>query len=574
MNQSNDNIKHNTRLRRHGSRKTQDTSVTIDVNDVFEEVVKQNERLVKEIEFYEEVVNDLVTNMKTCIVCQQNNVIKDRISELETHLNSKTIDNSTDFKSEYNKLKPRNVRTNGLEKSKKKCVKDFTDSDSYISCETSDDNDSDNSRTTNIKTKTLKKEKNTPKRRDEDLRDVDNKQHSDKTNVSTISEQLSDERESDIKMKTNVKTKSMTTTKKKLKIEFKTNNKIIFKDIDEVDNDVDRSESIHIQLNSRPTVKKPKIKPYSDEYEVQRKTLKVKSLTSDGRYQCQFCDYVSNKVFGDLEAHFNGHHLMIKPFKCNLCSKLFKSLKQLLLHLKVKHYGIGEGLDQLTDQQSAKITKQLEKFKCKLCNKCLYCARGLENHVLRVHHNQMPPKLLACDRCNKSYSNDMVLARHRSLQHGIGKSWPLFYCDWKDCQYKTHNKTALESHKKIHLGIRDYVCDWPGCDYRAVAKQNLEAHQLVHSAQLFYQCQWSGCQYGAKRDYDLKRHVKRVHEDIPRALVCHWPGCDKTFRFNRDVKRHMLNHKEPHIPCPYCSKMFKTNKYLQQHLRSHRRRLT
>ncbi|XP_054153721.1 uncharacterized protein LOC128952359 [Oppia nitens] len=80
MNQINDNIRQ-SRLGRH---KKQDMSVTIDVNDVFEEVVKQNERLVKEIEFYEEVVNDLLTNLKTCVVCQQNDVIKDRISELET----------------------------------------------------------------------------------------------------------------------------------------------------------------------------------------------------------------------------------------------------------------------------------------------------------------------------------------------------------------------------------------------------------------------------------------------------------------------------------------------------------
>ncbi|XP_054153698.1 uncharacterized protein LOC128952337 [Oppia nitens] len=119
MNQINDNIRQ-SRLGRH---KKQDMSVTIDVNDVFEEVVKQNERLVKEIEFYEEVVNDLIRNVKICIVCQQNDVINDRISELETHLKSKTIDNSIKVKNEYNDCDNK-LKTKTL---KKRCVADVTD---------------------------------------------------------------------------------------------------------------------------------------------------------------------------------------------------------------------------------------------------------------------------------------------------------------------------------------------------------------------------------------------------------------------------------------------------------------
>ncbi|XP_054153674.1 telomere zinc finger-associated protein-like [Oppia nitens] len=463
-------------------------SVTIDVNDVFEEVVKQNERLVKEIEFYEEVVNHLITNVKTCIVCQQNDVINERISRLETHLKSKTIDKSTNVKS--------------------------------------DDNDCYNKLKTNVKRKKLTKTKNTNKSSIEDLRDVDNKQHSDKTNVSTISEQLSDERESDIKIKTNLKTKSMTKKKRNLKIVFKTNNKTILKDIHEVDNDVDRSESTAKRLKIGPTVKKRKIKPYNDEYAEQRTALRLSSKTDEGFYLCNTCGYQNSK-FVHYETHVNRLHLKIRPYNCDSCTEQFFGCHDLRHHKLDKHR---TDLDQV-----------------------------------------IAPKSLACDSCDQFYSNRKSLERHRRIKHNIGPTVPYYYCIWKNCPFKSYSKPALMVHRKIHLGIRDFVCEWPGCEFKAVTKKNLEIHQFVHNDQLPYRCQWPGCEFRTKQELLLKRHINRVHEDIPRKLACHWPGCDKRFRFTHDLTIHLETHNEPHLPCPHCSKIFKTNKYLEAHLISHRK---
>ncbi|XP_054152697.1 zinc finger protein 33A-like [Oppia nitens] len=480
-------------------------SVTIDVNDVFEEVVKQNERLVKEIEFYEEVVNDLITNIKTCIVCQQNDVIKDRFNQLEAHLKSKTIiDNLVEVKSEYNDCDNK-LETKTLQKSRKSCVKEVTDSYNYKSCETSDDNNSSKSWTTNVKTKTLKK------------------------------------------------------TKKNLKIEFKRNEKIILKDVDEV---TDGNSNRHTDRSGK------RMKSYSDEYAKQRLELRDDTFINDGSYQCQTCDNKYIK-FEDLEAHVNKKHLNIKPYKCHICGDHLVGYNALRRHRSHKHYTVGEGMDQLSDRRKSQIAETLSKFQCKYCQKFIHCELELKRHVSRVHKNIKPTKTVACDMCDKSYSNSCSLVIHKRLHHGIGRKLPLFYCDWEGCQFKSTNNALVTVHKKTHLGIRDYVCDWPGCEFRSATKSNLNTHRLTHNDTNDYRCQWTGCEFCTKTDKLLKDHMKRVHEDIPRTLSCHWPGCDKMFRFNNNLRNHLKSHSEPHLPCPQCNKLFKTKKHMITHMQTH-----
>ncbi|XP_054152762.1 zinc finger protein 91-like [Oppia nitens] len=517
MNQSNDNIRH-TRLGRY---KRQDMSVTIDVNDVFEEVVKQNERLVKEIEFYEEVVNDLITNVKKCIVCQQNDVIKDRISELETHLNSKTIDKSIKVKNEYNdcdnNLKT-NPKTKRLQKSKKICVKEVTDSDSSY-----DDNESDRSWTTNAKIKTSMK--------------------SNKKNEKIILKDV--EKVKDIKSKTIKSGKHMKTKK------------IILKDVNKVKN------------NKIKTIKTEKqIKLYSDEYEEKRQKLKDDGLTSDGNYQCQTCDYKSIK-FIDFETHVNRYHLNIKPFKCHICGDHLVGYDTLRRHKSLKHFYVGQALDQLSDKRKSQIAQILSKFKCQYCQKFIHSESDLKQHVARVHHNVKSSKTISCDLCEKFYSNRTTLIKHKRFYHGIGKKLPIFYCDWEGCQYKSVNFTLLGVHKKRHLGIRDYACDWPGCEIRMYTSYSLEIHKQTHTDNYDHRCQWPGCDYKAKNEYQIKKHMKRIHEDIPRTHACHWPGCDKTFKFAYSLTDHMKIHNKPHLPCPHCNKLFTTKKYLGLHVATH-----
>ncbi|XP_054152730.1 zinc finger protein 718-like [Oppia nitens] len=568
MNQSNDNIRHNTRLGRH---KRQDMSVTIDVNDVFEEVVKQNERLVKEIEFYEEVVNDLITNVKTCIVCQQNNVIKDRISELVTHLKSKTIDNSTDVKSD-DKDCDKNVKTKDLQKLKKttkRCIKKFADS-----VTSDDDNDSDRSGTTNVKIKTFMKTKKNLKiafKRNEKiiLRDVNEVEDNKSKTIKSVKHMkskkamkrcvkdntdsdsykscdMTDDYDIDDNSKRNVKT-------------LKKTKKIILKDVDDVtDGNINRQ-----------TVKSVKtIKPYSDEYEEKRQRLKDDTLTIDGSYQCQTCDYKGIR-FEDLERHVNVYHLNIKPFKCAICGHHLNCYHSLSLHKNRKHYYIGQGLDQLSDKQKSQIAERLSKFQCRNCQKFCYSHSNLKRHVLHAHHKLKPSKTFACDLCDRSYCNSNSLIQHKRIHHGIGRKLLYYYCDWEGCQYKATNSLTVSVHKKRHLGIRDYACDWPGCEFRAVVKSDMTRHKVVHSDNYDYRCQSTSCEFRTKKKYNLKKHMDSIHKDIPHTLVCHWPGCDKTFRFTHNLRKHMTLHNKPHLPCPHCNKLFTTKRYLGLHMATH-----
>ncbi|XP_054152783.1 zinc finger protein 479-like [Oppia nitens] len=524
MNQSNDNIRH-TRLGRH---KRQDMIVTIDVNDVFEEVVKQNERLVKEIEFYEEVVNDLISNVKKCIVCQQNNAINNRISDLVTHLKSKTIDNSSNVKSDDNDCDNR-LKTKDLQKLNKKFVKEFTDSDS-----SDDDNESDRSWTTNSKINktSMKSNKRNEKIIIRDVNEVeDNKSNYNKTEK-------------------HIKSKTLKKTKRK--------EKLILRNVDK------------IKDNNNKVIKSGKrMKLYSNEYQEKRQKLRDDTLTGDGSYQCQTCDYKSIK-FVDFEAHVNRLHLNIKPYKCHICSEYFVGYDSLRKHKSRKHYCFGQGLDQLSDKRKSQIAVTLSKFQCQYCQKFIHCELKLKRHVSRVHQNMKPTNTIACDMCDKWYSNKTTLYTHKRLHHGIGPKLPYYYCDWEDCQFKTTNISMVSVHKKRkHLGIRDYVCDWPGCDFRTATKTNLDKHKVIHIDVYDYRCQWPGCDYQAKFVERLKIHMERVHEDIPRTVRCHWPGCDKMFKFTKDLTTHMKIHNKPHLPCPHCNKLFTTKRYLGLHVATH-----
>ncbi|XP_054153653.1 zinc finger protein 62 homolog [Oppia nitens] len=513
-------------------------SVTIDVNDMFQEMVKQNERLVKEIEFYEEVVNDLMIIVKTCIVCQQNNVIKDRINRLETHLKSKTTDNSIIVKNEYivyNDDYDNNLKTTNEDNG---CVQEITDFDSYISCETSDGNKSDNSLErdliSSLKTKSLSR---TKKRSVKDVTD---------------SVKTSDANESVNSLTINLKTKSLKKTK--------SNEKSISENVDKLEDNNNKSNAVNSGKRMKSFI--------SDEYEQQKQKLREETLTSDGSYQCQTCDYKSKK-FPECESHVNRCHLKINPYKCDICGEQFVGYGPLRRHKSLKHYYVGEGLDQLTDRRKSQIVRSLNKYQCQYCQKFLRTEQLLNEHVSRVHYNVKPGVTFGCDKCNKLYFNRTSLNIHKRKQHGIGREVKYYHCDWIGCQFKTSSVSMVTVHQKRHLGIRDYVCDYPGCQVQTATISELNNHKLVHSDSYNYRCQWPGCEFLTKSKRGLKLHTEKVHEESSPKFACHWTGCDKTFRFNSYLKQHLKLHNEPDLPCPFCSKLFKTKSAVDIHVRTH-----
>ncbi|XP_054152642.1 zinc finger protein 761-like [Oppia nitens] len=625
MNQSNYNIRH-TRLGRH---KTQDMSVTIDVNDVFEEVVKQNERLVKEIEFYEEVVNDLITNVKTCIVCQQNDVLNDRINRLEKYLKSKSIDNSTDFKSECNKKLKTNVKTKTLKNrrnTKKRRVEDVTDIDSYEPTDmTSDDNESDISWTTNVKTKTSKKTRNTTKRRVEDLDDINNSEPNDETlDYPKPRDTLKVESliNNDYKItKTKVKIRSVRKPRAKPKRRLE--------DSSESDYESDGEQLPELISDD---------KPYSLEYEMQRDLLKDKTriIGIGSGYRCQSCIY-QNSEFRALEKHINRHHLKIKPFKCRVCCIGFYCLSDCIQHLRKQHNIVSDAIkmsntynnydvidETITDEKpySDEYVEQLRALKASSrksdgryhCKDCEYHSSefvGFESHVNRHHLKITPYK---CHLCPNRYTGRHILNKHKKDGHKHTRdskllptqSFKCSYCDdytaislgkleqhitrthlhvkfdtkevkCTTCGKSYSSENSLRTHRHISHGVgRNLIyikCDWPGCSFKTHNKSLLITHHKRHIGAKEFACEWPGCDYRSITKIDMNRHSGSVHTQL-RQYPCQWPGCDYSGKIERHLQQHTQRAHEDrpyaHVcDWPECGKKFRFKNLLTRHMELH-----
>ncbi|XP_054152652.1 zinc finger protein 62 homolog [Oppia nitens] len=520
MNQSNDNIRHNTRLRRHGSRKTQDMSVTIDVNDVFEEVVKQNERLVKEIEFYEEVVNDLITNVKTCVVCQQNDVLKDRINELETHLKSKITDNSTNVKSEYNDCDNK-LQTKSLEKSKKinkKCIK-ITDSDE--------------SWTTNVKTvkKTNKNSKIVFNRKNKiSLKDV-NKVKKNKNNLNSVN---SGKR---IKFYSN----EYETQRNQLKCDTQT-----------------------IDGNYRCQTCDYKSRNFEElETHVNRYHLNIKP------YKCHICGqylvgYTALRRHKSWKHYTMGEGLdqlsdwrkaqiaqTLSKFQCKLCKKFIHSEYDLKRHVLRVHQNV----------------KPSKMFACDMCDKTYGHNNSLQTHK-RLHHGIGPPvTYYYCDweGCQYKSPNISLIPIHKKIHLGIRD----YVCDWPGCEFRSSTKTTLNTHQIVHSDKYDYRCQWPGCEFRTKQDVALRKHVRHVHEDIPYAlaCHWPGCDKKFKFNKDVKNHMK-LHNDP--HLPC--PECNKKFTTKKYLKDHMQSHTGYiRVKCPVdgCNTRISSATNVRSHLKVH-----
>ena len=233
--------------------------------------------------------------------------------------------------------------------------------------------------------------------------------------------------------------------------------------------------------------------------------LKVHEKLHSEKFKCEFCG-VSVTTKDALERHINNKHK--GPYPCEICGKLFSSIKALGLHKS--HHG------------KIKPTKKIEIFQCSLCEKEFKGKFRLKEHM-NCHSSEKPH---TCDICGASFSHKEYFIRHRKI-HSEEEPYSCDICGkaFKLAQYlaihkKTHNtditfncdlceksfssNSGLIKHKKVHTGDGQFECAL--CDKTFIYKYRLTRHERTHSGVKPFHCE--ACNMSFYSNGELVKHKK------------------------------------------------------------------
>eukprot|EP00092_Neocalanus_flemingeri_P002723 GFUD01002916.1.p1 GENE.GFUD01002916.1~~GFUD01002916.1.p1 ORF type:complete len:596 (-),score=115.32 GFUD01002916.1:243-2030(-) len=214
--------------------------------------------------------------------------------------------------------------------------------------------------------------------------------------------------------------------------------------------------------------------------------------------KCKFCDYKSNNAGNVIKHQQTIHEGITEP--CDICGKNYKDVKS---HKRAVHF-------------------KVRPFKCPHCSYGALNNNALKNHIIAKHTGNIHRKL--CPHCpmrvkdlESHIENSHVNPQPKDKKHA---------CD--TCPYRTHVKSALNSHIKMtHLKLSK-PC--PVCEKNIIVSK-------------------------------MRDHMK-CHQINQYSCV----ACGKTYREKFDLSKHILYfHRKFRTPCKYCGKKEVTN--IKSHVR-------
>lgn len=158
----------------------------------------------------------------------------------------------------------------------------------------------------------------------------------------------------------------------------------------------------------------------------------------------------------------------------------------------------------------------------------------------------------------------MAEAHHKGKKIRKRENWEgkprNFRCNLCDTAFHTQYK--LNTHMRIHSGVRPYVCDVCGRSF--IQGSNLKAHKRVHTGERPYSCEECGKTF--KASSHLVGH-KRIHTG-EKPYICGF--CEEGFYTSTYLKNHISKHKgaKPY-ECKFCGETHATQYDLNMHKQTH-----
>ncbi|KAG1832207.1 hypothetical protein EV424DRAFT_1313676, partial [Suillus variegatus] len=82
------------------------------------------------------------------------------------------------------------------------------------------------------------------------------------------------------------------------------------------------------------------------------------------------------------------------------------------------------------------------------------------------------------------------------------------------CHKTISRKADLPRHMRTHDEHKEalmHACPFPNCDYKTLQKSNLQTHIRTHTRERSKTCPHSGCAFSTTDPGSLTRHRKQVH---------------------------------------------------------------
>lgn len=161
---------------------------------------------------------------------------------------------------------------------------------------------------------------------------------------------------------------------------------------------------------------------------------KEKHFPSASSLKCQECGTVYATAHA-LAKHAVSH---LKRFICNHCGKVFKESKTLKWH-------------------EATHLKPLEERRSHLCPFDGCDMKFITKQAANNHYESKHQKVINCIcsvlDCHRSFFTRKAYHEHMRNTHGERKH----FCD--QCTFKAKTKSALKTHKEIHVVGESFSCD-------------------------------------------------------------------------------------------------------------------
>ncbi|XP_059194453.1 oocyte zinc finger protein XlCOF28 [Centropristis striata] len=281
-----------------------------------------------------------------------------------------------------------------------------------------------------------------------------------------------------------------------------------------------------------------------------------------GDYPCSVCDLQLPSKF-KLQDHMN-LHTGARPYCCAECGKRFCQIYNYRVHLRTHAQSQVDRptcricLRTFASQEDLTIHLsrthfENEFYECDLCKRVFASLKECEYHV-QLHKCKRD---VVCEVCGRSFSSQKSLTRHRKKT-----CRRIFKCT--DCSKTFINKNGLLKHSFSHLGLLPYTCVRCRCHFRLAKLYRLHKcePERIH-------CVACLREFLSEQDFQQhKKDTGCWGNQEPKGDEIRCLECGQRFDTTEELKKHAGAHQRV-LKCAECGKGFRSALLLMSHMGGH-----